>query len=242
MVASTTHRALRRLVAAVTILVLLVVACSSTDDPESESPADSPATSDAASPSPSPSPSGAAPDEASMNAIASAGIAIVAADGSLAYPADAPATGVELTVDQAVALLTQAEDRSGTPRRSSVLKGAMERRKNLLIGIVVAVDVVAATVYATGLSERLLIPFGTSDEYESSESTTAPALSHGDWINSDPLKLEDLRGRVVLVEFWTFGCINCRNTLPFVKSWHDRYREKGLTVIGVHSPHLLRSE
>ena len=112
----------------------------------------------------------------------------------------------------------------------------MERRHNLLIGIVVGVVIVAATVYATGLSERLLIPFGTSDEYESSESGIAPALTHGDWINSEPLKLENLRGRVVLIEFWTFGCINCRNTLPFVKSWHDRYREKGLTVIGVHSP------
>ena len=112
----------------------------------------------------------------------------------------------------------------------------MERRHNLLIGIVVGILIVAATVYATGLSERLLIPFGASDEYESSESAIAPALSHGDWINSEPLELEDLRGRVVLIEFWTFGCINCRNTLPFVKSWHDRYSEKGLTVIGVHSP------
>ena len=112
----------------------------------------------------------------------------------------------------------------------------MERRKNLLIGIVVGIVVVAATVYATGLSEQLLIPFGTSDEYESVESANAPALAHGDWINSEPLKLEDLRGRVVLIEFWTFGCINCRNTLPAVKSWNDRYREKGLTVIGVHSP------
>ena len=106
----------------------------------------------------------------------------------------------------------------------------------MLIGIVVGIVVVAATVYATGLSEQLLIPFGTSDEYESSESANAPALAHGDWINSEPLKLEDLRGRVVLIEFWTFGCINCRNTLPFVKNWNDRYREKGLTVIGVHSP------
>ena len=112
----------------------------------------------------------------------------------------------------------------------------MDTRKNMLIGIVVGIVIVAVSVYATGLSERLLIPFGTSDEYESSESTTAPALAHGDWINSEPLKLENLRGRVVLIEFWTFGCINCRNTLPFVKSWHDRYREKGLTVIGVHSP------
>jgi thiol-disulfide isomerase/thioredoxin len=118
----------------------------------------------------------------------------------------------------------------------------MERRKNLFIGIVVGIVVVTATVYATGLSEQLLIPFGISDEYESSESATAPVLAHGDWINSEPLKLEDLRGRVVLIEFWTFGCINCRNTLPFVKSWHDRYREKGLTVMACTHLSLLRKQ
>ncbi len=112
----------------------------------------------------------------------------------------------------------------------------MDRRKNILIGIVAGIVIVAALTYATGLTKVLLAPFGSSAEYETSESVTAPELSTGDWINSEPLKLNDLRGRVVLVEFWTFGCINCRNTLPFVKSWDDRYREKGLTVIGVHSP------
>ena len=111
----------------------------------------------------------------------------------------------------------------------------MERRRNLLIGTVVGIVIVAASVYATGLS-RWLNPFGSSTEFETSKSTTAPELAAGDWINSKPLKLGELRGRVVLIEFWTFGCINCRNTLPFIKDWHNRYREKGLTVIGVHSP------
>jgi thiol-disulfide isomerase/thioredoxin len=106
----------------------------------------------------------------------------------------------------------------------------------MLIGIIVGIVVVGALSYASGLTKLLLSPFGSSTEYKSSESATAPELAVGDWINSEPLKLKDLRGRVVLIEFWTFGCINCRNTLPFVKSWHDRYREKGLTVIGVHSP------
>ena len=118
----------------------------------------------------------------------------------------------------------------------------MERRRNLLIGIVVGIVIVTATVYATGLSGRLLAPFGTSIEYESSESATAPELVTGGWINSEPLNLKGLRGRVVLIEFWTFGCINCRNTLPFVQSWHDRYREKGLTVIGVHSPEFAEEK
>ena len=112
----------------------------------------------------------------------------------------------------------------------------MESRRNLLVGIVVAVVVVTAAVYATGLSGLLLSPFGRSAEYESSESATAPELFAGDWINSEPLSLKDLRGRVVLIEFWTFGCYNCRNTLPYVKGWHDRFGEKGLVVIGVHSP------
>lgn len=112
----------------------------------------------------------------------------------------------------------------------------MERRRNLLVGIVVGIIIVVASVYASGLSDLLLRPFGISAEYDSSESATAPELVTGNWINSEPLSLKNLRGRVVLIEFWTFGCLNCRNTLPFVKSWHDRYRDKGLTVIGVHSP------
>jgi thiol-disulfide isomerase/thioredoxin len=113
----------------------------------------------------------------------------------------------------------------------------MDRRQNLLIGIVMGVVIVGALIYVTGLANNLLSPFrSSSSAYKSSEATTAPDLAIGEWINSEPLKLNDLRGRVVLIEFWTFGCYNCRNTLPFVKSWHDRYQDKGLTVIGVHSP------
>src|SRR5436190_12781741 len=64
----------------------------------------------------------------------------------------------------------------------------------------------------------------------------AAEFAAGTWINSEPLTLKSLHGRVVLIEFWTFGCYNCRNTLPFIKGWHDRYHDKGLTVVGVHSP------
>jgi len=106
----------------------------------------------------------------------------------------------------------------------------------MLIGIVVGIVVVGALAYVTGVTRLLLVSVRPSTEYKSSESATAPELATGDWINSEPLMVKDLRGRVVLIEFWTFGCYNCRNTLPYVKSWHDRYREKGLTVIGVHSP------
>jgi thiol-disulfide isomerase/thioredoxin len=56
------------------------------------------------------------------------------------------------------------------------------------------------------------------------------------WINSKPLTLKRLRGKVVLIDFWTYSCINCLRTLPHVKAWYQTYHDKGLVVIGVHTP------
>lgn len=84
----------------------------------------------------------------------------------------------------------------------------------------------------------------------SHESLPATTLIHGltksypapsiagiqKWINSPPLTLQDLKGRVVLVDFWTYSCINCVRTLPTLKSWHDKYQDKGLVIIGIHAP------
>ena len=56
------------------------------------------------------------------------------------------------------------------------------------------------------------------------------------WINSAPLTTQQLRGKVVLVDFWTYSCINCLRTLPYLKSWDARYRNDGLVILGVHSP------
>jgi thiol-disulfide isomerase/thioredoxin len=64
----------------------------------------------------------------------------------------------------------------------------------------------------------------------------APEFANDTWINSEPQRLSGLRGKVVLVEFWTFGCYNCRNVEPYVKEWHKKYSGKGLVIIGVHSP------
>lgn len=57
-----------------------------------------------------------------------------------------------------------------------------------------------------------------------------------EWINSEPLTLAGLRGRVVVLEFWTSSCVNCLRTLPRLQAWHDNYRDYGLTVIGLHAP------
>jgi cytochrome c biogenesis protein CcdA/thiol-disulfide isomerase/thioredoxin len=56
------------------------------------------------------------------------------------------------------------------------------------------------------------------------------------WINSKPLTLASLRGKVVLVDFWTYSCVNCIRTLPYVKHWYDTYRGDGFVVVGVHTP------
>lgn len=56
------------------------------------------------------------------------------------------------------------------------------------------------------------------------------------WLNSKPLDAQALRGKVVLVDFWTFGCVNCRNALPYVRQWAARYKDQGLVVVGVHAP------
>ena len=58
------------------------------------------------------------------------------------------------------------------------------------------------------------------------------------WINSPPLTMAALRGKVVVVEFWTFECINCIHVQPYVKAWYDRYASSGLVVVGVHTPEL----
>lgn len=56
------------------------------------------------------------------------------------------------------------------------------------------------------------------------------------WLNSSPLDKKQLRGKVVLIDFWTYSCINCIRTLPFVRAWAERYKDQGLVVIGVHTP------
>ena len=56
------------------------------------------------------------------------------------------------------------------------------------------------------------------------------------WINSEPLTLQQLRGKVVLIDFWTYTCINCIRTFPYLKLWHSRYADDGLVILGIHTP------
>src|SRR4029078_436638 len=114
--------------------------------------------------------------------------------------------------------------------------------------LIIVLLVIGAISYVTGAGPRGVLSNGisrlTSGEQmipsrtltEETKAPAAPELSNGAWINSEPLTLKGLHGRVVLIDFWTFACYNCLNTLPTVKKWDMQYRDKGLTIIGVHTP------
>jgi len=85
------------------------------------------------------------------------------------------------------------------------------------------------------------ISFAHSDKSDSSPLPAlypAPEFSGlSNWINSREIKsMRELRGKVVLVDFWTYSCFNCVNTFPYVQGWHEKFRDKGLVVLGIHAP------
>lgn len=68
----------------------------------------------------------------------------------------------------------------------------------------------------------------------------APQIAGIDaWINSQPLQISNLKGKVILIDFWTYSCINCLRTLPYLKAWYAKYHDQGLEIIGIHSPEFL---
>jgi thiol-disulfide isomerase/thioredoxin len=84
---------------------------------------------------------------------------------------------------------------------------------------------------------------GTSEEYSVLPASslpiegTLPSLTGAvEWLNTEPLTMAQLRGKVLVVEFWTYTCINWRRTLPYVRAWADKYKDQGVVVIGVHTP------
>jgi thiol-disulfide isomerase/thioredoxin len=84
------------------------------------------------------------------------------------------------------------------------------------------------------LASALLAPF--SAIAMTCDGKAAPEITGETWLNSTPLSLTGLRNKVVMVEFWTLGCSNCRNVEPYVKEWHAKYASQGLVVVGVHTP------
>jgi thiol-disulfide isomerase/thioredoxin len=77
----------------------------------------------------------------------------------------------------------------------------------------------------------------TRVQIDKSQFKLAPELTNvNGYINSEPITLADLRGKVVLVDFWTYSCINCIRTIPYLNAWHEKYADNGLVIVGIHTP------
>ncbi len=112
-----------------------------------------------------------------------------------------------------------------------------------IIGLLVVVIVVTAGWYVDHGMHMMGFSFSASPSASSQPSVElknygpAPEFTGiSQWLNSEPLTLAALKGKVVLVDFWTYSCINCIRTLPYVTKWYDTYKDQGLVVVGVHTP------
>ena len=93
---------------------------------------------------------------------------------------------------------------------------------------------------ALALLASVLATRGSALTAAERNTPVAPQITGIDtWINGSPLTLSQLRGKVVLVDFWTYSCINCIHTIPYVNDWYRKYRDQGLVVVGVHTPEYL---
>ena len=109
----------------------------------------------------------------------------------------------------------------------------MTMRMSLTRIVAVAVLVIAVLLIVAQFGPAV---FG-GDQQNAGDHRPAPEFTGlSTWLNSPPLTVAALKGKVVLVQFWTYSCINCLRTLPYVTKWYDRYKDKGLVVVGVHTP------
>lgn len=109
-----------------------------------------------------------------------------------------------------------------------------------LLGLIIIISV-AYMAFFTGKADTLPISTSTKKITSLENGLThpypTPAIEGiNAWINSPPLQLNQLKGKVILIDFWTYSCINCIRTLPYLKDWYAKYHDKGLVIIGVHSP------
>jgi cytochrome c biogenesis protein CcdA/thiol-disulfide isomerase/thioredoxin len=126
-----------------------------------------------------------------------------------------PALGIVMAL-AAIAIIFNADQKLQTwfPNYTDALQGKVERNS-------------VARKELVKLQKAKSAPHGP----------TAPGFAGIDaWINSKPLTIDSLRGKVVLVDFWTYSCINCLRTLPHLEAWDRRYRKAGLVIVGVHTP------
>ena len=115
----------------------------------------------------------------------------------------------------------------------------MSTRRRSLIALIalLAVAIGAVAVSRRTTPETISTITATNDVTSLPVLTdVAPTVTASGWLNTAPLDAQDLAGKVVLYDFWTFGCINCVHTLSHLKAWDERYRADGLVVLSIHTP------
>lgn len=116
----------------------------------------------------------------------------------------------------------------------------MGRLRYAVIALLLVIAAGIAVVVAGGTDPAQVAEVPSAEEVLAQEpGPPAPSLDGAGegWLNTDgPLTDADVEGQVVLYDFWTYSCVNCIRTLPYLRAWHDRYEDDGLVIIGVHSP------
>ncbi|MGJ7524789.1 cytochrome c biogenesis protein DipZ [Variovorax sp. GB1P17] len=147
-----------------------------------------------------------------------AGVAVLAGVGAIALGLD---TG----------LLSQLSANTTSALEQALVEKINAPKPSPLPAAQVPASLASGLMLTSALQEpkKPALPLGVEGSFPS----LAGAI---EWINSPPLTPESLRGKVVLVDFWTYSCINCLRTLPYVRAWAEKYKDAGLVVIGVHTP------
>lgn len=124
--------------------------------------------------------------------------------------------------------------------------GFLKRNSARIRRVIGVVMIAAALTILTGFDLKLVAWQAQNRDAKQNPPTAVKMLEQPyaapelagitQWLNSDPLTLQQLRGKVVLIDFWTYSCINCIRTMPYVTGWYDKYKDDGLVVIGVHAP------
>jgi thiol-disulfide isomerase/thioredoxin len=125
--------------------------------------------------------------------------------------------------------------RQPLPAHPTLSKGFIVKANKLLLAAIL-ISAIGAPI-ETSAEEKKMLPQMTPGKVQLPIEGELPSLRGAtEWLNSSPLTAAGLRGKVVLIDVWTYTCINWLRTLPYVRAWAEKYKNQGLVVIGVHSP------
>lgn len=114
------------------------------------------------------------------------------------------------------------------------------KRRFIIVTIITATSFLSGCAFVGGTKVYTNPDYAPGDiEYLQVKMPSLPELPATDWLNASPDIVDSLRGKVVLVDFWDYTCVNCIRTLPYLKEWYKRYAKDGLVIIGIHSPEFL---